>query len=190
MIDRKELIKRSIDKGVPSSRVAMRLLVLSPTAAFEGAEEDEFHIIEEVAEFLDVSVRAIHSCGSAKLGFSPTKNSDFVRGESDLDLAIIDADCFTRCISEVIIATNQYRDRAGFAEGHYRSFTAYLAKGIFRPDFMPNCSHKSDWVRFFDELSRKHQAVFEKITAAVYLSDDAFNMKQSESLDSFVRNYL
>jgi len=189
-MDRKELIRRSMHQGVPVGLLAMRLLVLSPTAAFEGDEESEFSIIEEISSFTSVSVRAVHACGSAKLGFSPRKNTDFAQGESDLDVAIIDADCFTRMMGEVIVATNRYRDLSGFPQGSFNSFSKYLAKGIFRPDYMPDCELRRTWVRFFDDLSRRYQDRFEKISAFIYLSDNSFNMKQSESMEEFAKEFL
>jgi len=189
-MDRKELIRRSVGGGLSTSRIAMRLFILSPTAAFEGDEEEEFSIIEEISEFASVSVRSIHACGSAKLGFSPRKNTDFRKGESDLDVAIIDADFFTRMMDGMIVATNRYKDLSGFAQGSYSTFSKYLAKGIFRPDLMPECDLKRKWVGFFDDLSRRNQSRFDKVSAFVYLSDSAFRMKQSESMDEYAKEFL
>lgn len=189
-MDRRELIRDSSKRGVSTQDLAMRVLVLSPTVAFAGREEIGFEIVEECSRFFGVSVRAIHSCGSAKLGFSPKHNTEFNIGASDLDLAVIDTDCFIRCISDVMIATQQYRDRSGFAQGGYRSFSSYMVKGIFRPDFMPDCKLSRDWRKFFDDISRRYQGVFSSISAAVYLSDESFKMRQAESIDGFIRGYL
>lgn len=184
-MDRKRVIVESIGKGTSSSDVAMRMLVLSPTVAFEGCEDIGFSITESIAEFFSVSVRSVHVCGSAKLGFSPVKKTPFSRGESDLDVAIIDHDCFNRYVGEVIVATNQYRDRRGFARKHgavgstYDSFVECLAKGIFRPDMMPYCDARKSWMEFFRKLSLDHSSVFSKISAGIYLSDVAFRLKQS-----------
>jgi hypothetical protein len=189
-LDRKKLIHECIKQRGSETQLAMRLLVLSPTHAFEGREEVGFSIIEEAARFFDVSVRAVHACGSAKLGFSPVKGSEFVIAESDLDLAIIDGHCFNRYLGQVIEATNQYRDLTGFRRGPsgdspYNSFVKYLAKGIFRPDFMPMCRARSEWFSFLQDLSKKHSSVFGKISAGLYLSDQAFQLRQSEALAEF-----
>lgn len=187
-MDSKKILVESIARGDSSERVAMRMLVLSPTHAFKGCEDLGFEIIEEVADFFDVSVRSVHACGSAKLGFSPVKGTDFVAGHSDLDLAIIDHDCFNSYVGAVIAATRQYRDRTGFnrASGNtYRSFVDYLAKGMFRPDLMPYCEKRRVWMDFFGRLSIKNQSSFSSISAAIYLSDQAFRLKQSVVLAEF-----
>lgn len=189
-MDRREAIRNGATAQISSEELAMRMLVLAPTVAFQGREETGFGIVEECARFLNVSVRSVHCCGSAKLGFSPRSNADFALGSSDLDLAIIDTECFIRCISAVIKETRQFRDRTGFAEGAYRSFSTYTVRGIFRPDFMPDCELARSWTKFFDDISRRHQSVFSKITATVYLSDDSFKMRQAESIDHFIGGYL
>lgn len=168
----------------------MRLMILSPTKAFEGREEIEFEIIERIAHFFDISVRSVHSCGSAKLGFSPVKGSEFVDAESDLDIAIIDHDCFIKHVGAVISATNQYRVLTGFprnADGQstYNSFIKYLAKGIFRPDLMPIGDIRKDWFSFFNKLSNSYRSVFSNISAGIYLSDTAFQLKQSDVIKSY-----
>ena len=166
----------------------MRLMVLTPTFAFEGREDIGYQITEQAATFFNVSVRAVHACGSAKLGFSPYKGTDFAIGTSDLDLAIIDENCFTRYLGEVIAVTKQYRQRTGFQRGEnncYDSFVAYLAKGIFRPDLMPYCETRKKWLEFFGKMSVKYQSQFKSVSAAIYLSDQAFRMKQSSVIMEF-----
>lgn len=184
-MDRKKIIVESIGRGALSTDVAMRMLVLSPTVAFEGCEDIGFSITEAVANFFSVSVRSVHVCGSAKLGFSPVKATPFSPGQSDLDIAVIDHDCFNRYVGDVIIATDQYRNRTGFVRRHgaagssYDSFVAYLAKGVFRPDMMPYCSARTEWMNFFRGLSSKYSDKFSRISAGVYLSDISFKLKQS-----------
>ena len=187
-LDRKKAIIDCIGRGDSGEQVAMRLMVLSPTFAFEGKEDIGFEITESVADFFNVSVRSVHVCGSAKLGFSPHKGTEFIIGSSDLDLAVIDENCFTRYVDEVISVTKQYRKRTGFQRGDnnsYNSFVAYLAKGIFRPDLMPYCDTRRKWLEFFGSMSIKYSQLFESISAAIYLSDQAFRMKQSTSITEF-----
>ena len=192
-MDRKKLIVDCVEKRSSENQLAMRLLVLAPTHAFEGREEVGFAIVEEVADFFGISVRAVHACGSAKLGFSPLKGTDFVLAKSDLDLAIIDGHCFNRHLGNVIETTNQYRDRTGFRRSGdgvsaYDSFIRYIAMGIFRPDFMPTCAAKAAWFDFFRDLSRQHASIFGKISAGLYLSDQAFQLRQAKGIADFARN--
>jgi len=191
MLDRKEAMRQSVSSGMASDVVAMRLLILSPTVAFDGLEEREFEIIERISQFFGVSIRSVHACGSAKLGFSPRRGSEFVFGESDFDVSIIDPDCFTWYVGEVIRETRQYQDRSSFeSTARYKSFVEYLAKGMFRPDFMPNIPAKMKWMQFFDEISRLNQDLFQKVTATIYLSDSAFGIKQAKSIDDFVQGVV
>lgn len=192
-MDRKKLIVDCVEKKNSENQLAMRLLVLAPTHAFEGREELGFDIVEEVANFFDVSIRAVHACGSAKLGFSPFKGTDFVLAQSDLDLAIIDGHCFNRYLGNVIEVTNQYRNRTGFrrpasGESTYDSFIRYIAMGIFRPDFMPISKERSAWFDFFRKLSRKHSSIFSQISAGLYLSDQAFQLRQAKGIADFGRS--
>lgn len=130
-MDRAALLKQGISQGKDLSKLTVRALLLSQTFAFEAEQEIGFEITERVAEFFQVSVRAIHACGSAKLGFSPLKGTPFISAQSDLDLAIIDHDCFTTYLEAVIKETDQYRDLSGFPNSSYASFAKYIAKGIF-----------------------------------------------------------
>lgn len=181
-------MRQGFKSGVPLPKLAIRTLLLSPTYAFEQHHQTGFEITERVAEFFSVSVRAVHACGSAKLGFSPVKRTPFLPTESDLDLAIIDHDCFTRYLEIVIRETEQYRDLRGFQQGNYLSFSKYIAKGIFRPDFMPASEARKKWFAFFGKLSQEYSGLFLKISAGIYLSDSSFELKQSEALKSFLED--
>lgn len=185
-MDRAEYLRQGIAQGKSLSTLTLRTLLLSPTFAFEDRADLGFEIIERVAEFFSVSIRAVHVCGSAKLGFSPVKRTPFQLAQSDLDLAIIDPDCFTKYVEIVIKETEQYRDLSKFPDRTYGSFAKYLAKGIFRPDMMPFCDARKDWLGFFGNLTREYSEFFMGVSAGLYLSDRAFEIKQSTSLQDFL----
>ncbi|MGF6494947.1 hypothetical protein ABIE56_003145 [Luteibacter sp. 621] len=171
--------------------VSSELFLLAPTHGFSGWEEESFALFQEIARFFQVSVRSIHICGSAKLGFSPTKKTPFAHGVSDLDVAVVDPHCFQRYVEAVVLHTKNYSDRTSFrrspdGRATYDNFKAYLSKGMLRPDLMPVMPIQASWSRFFSHLSRKHAARFKRITAAVYLSDSLFAMKQMGALQHFI----
>lgn len=188
-----------IEKAAKSQRSLYELsndvFILGPTASFFGWEESSFELVAAIATFFGVSVRAVHFCGSAKLGFSPIKLHSFTAGKSDLDVAILDAHCFRRYHELVLLETKQMRFRHKFpriTDRHtgeqtsgFSAFCAYLSKGVFRPDLMPAMREKVEWQSFFNELSRRYKSRYKSISAAIYLSDVAFNLKQADALQSF-----
>jgi hypothetical protein len=190
LLDHAHLMREGMARGTPISKVASRALFLTPTYAFEQNRHLGFEITERVADFFRVSVRAVHVCGSGKFGFSPVKNTPFIPTESDLDFAVIDSDCFTRYLDAVIVSTDQYRDLSGFprinGNPNYASFAKYLAKGMFRPDMMPVCDERRHWNEFFGTLSQDYAGSFLAVSAGLYLSDKAFELKQSAVLRDYV----
>lgn len=195
-LDYANLIERAAKSQRPLYELSNDIFILGPTASFSGWEENSFELITSIANFFNVSVRTVHFCGSAKLGFSPIKLHNFVEGKSDLDVAILDAHCFRRYHELVLLETKQMRFRhkfpwrqdrqSGERVSMYDSFMSYIAKGVFRPDLMPDMDEKVAWLSFFNELSRTHKGRYRSISAAIYLSDVAFNLKQADALQSFV----
>ncbi|UPG93900.1 hypothetical protein [Luteibacter aegosomatissinici] len=184
-------IERAAVAKRPLLAVCSELFLLGPTHGFAGWEEESFALFHEIADFFQVSVRAIHVCGSAKLGFSPTKKTQFTAGSSDLDVAVVDPQCFQRYVERIVHETNGYRDRSAFprkddGRSLYEDFKYYMAKGMLRPDLMPLIAERVEWARFFAGLSRKHSRRFKRISAAVYLSDSLFAMKQMSALQQYI----
>lgn len=194
-MDYATLIEKAARSKRPLYELSNDVFILGPTASFLGWEESSFELISSIAAFFKVSVRSVHFCGSAKLGFSPIKLHDFVHGESDLDVAILDAHCFRKYHELVLIETKQMRFRQKFPwiydkqtgerKSGYESFMSYISKGVFRPDLMPNMPEKIEWLSFFNNLSRVYRGRYKSISAAIYLSDVAFNLKQADTLQIF-----
>ena len=80
--------------------------------------------------------------------------------------------------------TNGYKDQTKFLRSKngmnmFNSYKNYLIKGIFRPDLMPNSPAKTDWFRFFENLSAEFSSHFKSINAGLYLSQTYFEHRQS-----------
>lgn len=137
-------------------------------------------IIKEVADFFAVSPRSMQLCGSAKLGFSTLKNTDFVVGRSDLDIAILDSNCFCKYLEIVAMETDDLQNTTLFSDSDaIRRYKSLLTRGIIRSEILPSIKAKINWDRFFNDLSIRNSAIFSKISAALYLSDQSFVRKQA-----------
>jgi hypothetical protein len=175
-----------------SEKVAARRLFLfnsSIVLASHGAAA--FQIIDAVSRHFKVPFRSIAISGSSQTGYSYAKNRDFVAGESDLDLAIIDSRVFQAHSELVYYLTNAYRDLTRFPVENGVSkadeFRDYLIKGYFRPDLMPYCETKLNWVKFFNELSSRYLNLFKNINCGVFLSEGFFEGKQKVTIDRMRR---
>lgn len=183
---------QAIDVGISSKKsyneIARKVFLSYPTQAFIGDEDREYEILNEVAEQFRVSITSIHVAGSAKLGFSPHKKTSFTPRHSDLDLAIIDAQLFTRYMEFGLDVSRNYTDGSRFpirdGKSTKQTYVNYLARGIFRPDLMPIGIPRAEWTNFFGVLSKKHSALFRSISAAVYISQSCFESKQRSAISA------
>lgn len=188
-MDHIQAIELGLGAKAPYNEIARKIFLTYPTAAFLGEEERQYEVFNEISSFLGVSISSIHVCGSAKIGKSVHKKTDFEKGKSDLDVAIVDAGLFTRYLNIGLAETNSYSDRAKFPRRNgastFDEYSSYLARGIFRPDLMPICAQRANWRDFFSLLSDRHLCLFGSISAAVYVSELCFEYKQR----SVIRNY-
>jgi len=180
----------AIDAGLaakrPYNEIARKVFLTYPTKAFVGKEECQFEILNAVSGFCRVSITAVQVAGSAKLGHSLHKKTMFTPGQSDLDLAIIDGPLFTSYLEVGLKLSKGYSDGASFpirgSISTQAEYLRYLARGIFRPDLMPNGPERADWGNFFGQLAAKHVALFKSISAAIYLSQGCFESKQRSAI--------
>jgi hypothetical protein len=132
---------------------------------------------------------SVQVAGSAKLGKSFHKNTDFKKGESDLDIAVIDADLFIRFIEVVSKVSKGYSDRSKFplknGTSRFDEYISYISKGIFRPDLMPSCGERADWNKFFGKLSGDNTDLFKNINAGIYASQYFFESKQRSCIATY-----
>jgi hypothetical protein len=171
-------------RGLSTLELAERYCLIGSSYASSLFEEEMIQIIKEAAGFFEVSSRSIQLCGSAKFGFSLIKNTDFQPGRSDLDLAILDANCFGRYLEMVAVETKDLQERTLFADdAALKRYKSLLSRGIIRSDILPSIKARAEWDGFFNGLSLRNAKLFSKITAAVYLSDRSFIRKQATAFE-------
>lgn len=172
--------------------IARKIFLVYPTKVFVGNEEQQYVITNEIARQFDVPITSIQVAGSGKTGRSFFQQRDFVPGESDLDIAIIDARLFSKYMEIVYAETRGYTVKTGFRIRNgistFDEYLAYLTKGIFRPDLMPAGKEKASITNFFGLLSRSHTDLFKDINAAIYLSELFFESKQRSAIKNHINN--
>lgn len=181
-MDHLEAIDAGLAANKPYNEIARKVFLTYPTMAFVGDEERQFEILDAVSGFCKVPITCIHTAGSAKIGHSIHKKTAFTPGESDLDLAIIDSQLFTSYLEAGLNLSKGYSDGASFpirdGNSTQNEYLRYLARGIFRPDLMPNGTQRAAWRNFFGRLTTKHTQIFSSISGAIYLSQGCFESKQ------------
>jgi len=152
----------------------------SPVLQDAAISKPAFEILNAVADRFAIPFRAVMVVGSGHTGYSYFKKRDFTLKISDLDLAIVDTRTFCRYSELAFNATHGYSDLTSFKDSvQAESFKAYLTRGIFRPDKMPNCAARRDWFTYFGRLTMTHSELFSSINCGIYQSDVFFEAKQS-----------
>lgn len=175
--------------GATPLDIAARAYVESPTAAFVDRPDEGARLVGEIARRLAVPVDGIRVSGSAQLGFSLMHGKPFVHGKSDLDIAIVDPALAARFRHTVRAATDDLRRVDAFRPAHFAghrtatqvrdAYIAFESEGLIRPDLMPDCAAKRDFLALFADLSATHASRYAEITGLVYASPPIFLHKQS-----------
>lgn len=170
-----------------NSRAVERVFCFDECFVFKENRDQGFEILQSIAEHFKVPLRSVHVVGSAQLGYSFMKDRDFVAGDSDLDIAIVHSKMFLEYHELCYKITNKYRNLTVFPRhGNLEPsevatlFRENLAKGYFRPDYMPLSDERREWLQFFERLGDAYVDKFKKITCGIYLSQMFFTSKQEE----------
>lgn len=164
---------------------ARRIYFDRPSYALDGKHDVEFKIKSAVSEFFGLAFRSVVFTGSAQLGFSPHKDTAFIPGQSDLDVACIDSGLFQKYWEYILTETYAFSNQNKFIDPNHAEklkdqilrrgmiFVRYLPKGILRRETM----------QFLDGLSVEHRALFKSITVAFYVNEYSFCWKQNTAID-------
>lgn len=193
MWDYKKNLEDNRIRRTTSGEMARKLFLSYPTSAFIDDHEVEFEIRDRVRRLYQIPISSVQVIGSAKTGFSLIKKTDFKKGISDLDLAIIDPAIFTKIweeahdISRGFEATRftdlpQSNGQIVHGSGQKR-FLQYLQRGIIAPDFLPQGELRRKIISDFSRITKSHENSFSKISAFFYASEYFFQAKQKESID-------
>ena len=143
---------------------------------FQEREEELYDFRKRIAEGLHVSFHEVFITGSAKLGFSPHKGTEFSY-DSDIDIAIISPALFESIMKHIYkFQVDLRRSRRAIDERElamYHDFLEYTAIGWIRPDKLPLSFKinelKNGWFDFFNDLSHgKSEVGNYKVTAGIF----------------------
>ncbi|MDR6803136.1 hypothetical protein J2Y45_000406 [Dyadobacter sp. BE34] len=187
-----ESIQQGLDAQRKHTDIARKIFITHPTSAFIENEEKQFDILDEVSQFFKIPITHVHVVGSSKIGQSLHKKTKFTLGKSDLDIALVDSNLFIYYSEMIYTITRGFNDLSNFSlnkngVSNFEEYSQYLLKGIFRPDLMPSCKGRADWLSFFGKLSRKHSALFGGINASIYLSQHYFEVKQISTIKNYIK---
>lgn len=176
-----------------------QLFFLHGTHSFQNKLTQSHSIISLVSKKFNLPFTHIKVTGSAHLGISLHKNTPFQERNSDLDLAIIDANLYSLVLEAIIKETKRYNQKENFRieqiekdgktneVNHYEMYMKWISEGVIHPKYFPLGEYKKEWDSFFSNLSRKNRSFFKNISACVYLSEEAFKRKQLSSINSILR---
>lgn len=162
---------------------------LTDTAYYFLDKKDLYlEIKDEISLETEVPLSMIRVCGSAYWGRSFSAGRNFLPGESDLDVALVDERLYVRSLTEVRNITKNYSNLTYFRSGPTSPniFQEYaFKKGIIRTDVMPSTSLKLKLDAISAKISKKYIDHFAKITFLIYDSETSFTVKQIRPTKKF-----
>jgi hypothetical protein len=186
----KSELARQIKSGRKREEIIRSLYLIRPTFSFLSNYVCAEEILVEVSSFFNIPINKILVCGSAKIGFSLYKGTDFIPGYSDLDLAIVDADLFSKYFDIVLKETNAYNKQTMFKDSEVaKRYIGGVSKGCINPKNMPNIDKKVEINDFFSTLSQRYRNIYASISVCFYLSEASFQRKQQTALHTWVSNF-
>lgn len=148
-----------------------------------------FSLREKISLTLRIPINGVVLAGSAHIGWSVRRNTSYDRNTSDLDFAVIDSGVFQLAINTVVSLTGAYTNNTRFERTYHLSeFRDYASRGIIRPELLPRCDLKSQWLKLNSDLTREAIAIAQKASFVVYLSETLFIGKQLCALNKIRGN--
>jgi len=171
-----EKIKRSSDEELFD--FSRKYMLHGTPHVFTGRDDDYYEFRKRISNNFRIPFHEIYIMGSAKLGFSPRKETVF-DFDSDIDVAIISGFLFEEIMRQIAAFQRQYRTaRRAIQERElnmYHDFLEYVALGWIRPDKLPVSfkmrTLKDEWFEFFTSISHgKSEVGNYKVSAGVFKS--------------------
>src|SRR5438094_10293333 len=122
-------VKLGLKQGLRNEVISRKIYTIYPAFAFEGDLDKQFEIYNAISNEFKVPITSIQMVGSAKTGYSYVKDKSFNKGESDLDIAIVDPFLFQKYSEIVIKETAGFTDLSNFKD--INQYSKYIMKGIF-----------------------------------------------------------
>ncbi|MBR8609464.1 hypothetical protein QDR68_16075 [Acinetobacter baumannii] len=183
-------LKEQVTQGRKRHEIIRNFYILRPSCTFTHKYDYAEKIMEEVAAYFSIPLNCILVCGSAQLGFSLAKNTIFLPGGSDLDLAIIDSGLYVKYFDDILKITNNYNRTNLFVTNEVKlNYLNFVSKGIINPKYMPNSELKRELKNFFTSVSAKYRDYYASVSVCFYLSEYSFQRKQQSALSTWISNY-
>lgn len=165
-----------------------QLLDLCRETLFQGIpyvfneDKKKFYLFRKrIADYWKVHYHDIHITGSAVLGFSIFKQTDFSL-DSDIDVAIISNELFEEIMKDIHKYQLDFRENRALLSkqdiSKYHKFLEYIAMGWIRPDLLPTnliediSILKDNWMDFFKSISNNKSEVGNyEVSAGVFKSN-------------------
>ena len=175
-MNRTEFIALIKETDSDIERIVRKHIFHGTPVVFNSREDDYFDFRNQIASHFGVSFHEVFIVGSAKLGFSCHKDSEFSL-ESDIDVVIVNEKLFEEFY--LTICKYQYElDNSLITitldeSKEYNRFLRYLIKGWMRPDKLPAkiqaYINKGEWFNFFTSISYNKSCVGNyKVAAGLY----------------------
>jgi len=185
---------RSIANSIknPEER-ARRIYFGEKTFALRDNEGAEFDIKSRIADYFKCDYRNVVFCGSAHLGFSPSKDTNFSPSNSDLDVAIIDGYLFHEVWKNLVEYSRAFSDLTVFGSDpgaiqRASDLREMLSKrGVIHLHNLPFKGFFLADRHFLDDVSKRYASLFEKISVSFYISEYAFAWKQNSAIQDMLR---
>lgn len=177
--DRVRFVQKTLFHGIPH--------------VFDGRENDYFEFRNRIANKFNVGFHEVFIVGSAKLGFSFYKSTEF-NYDSDIDVVIVNEKLFEEFyfkITEYQYKLDRMYRTVNLKELEiYSDFLKYLVKGWMRPDKLPTSFQvsllKSDWFNFFDSISNDKSEVGNyKVSAGLFKNYTYLEKYYTRSVEDF-----
>ena len=182
-----------VDDQEKRLRFVQKFLFHGTPHVFNKRESDYFEFRTKIANKFNVGFHEVFIVGSAKLGFSFYKNTEFDY-DSDIDVVIVNEKLFEEFYFK--ITDYQYKlDRLYRTVNMkelkiYSEFLRYLVKGWMRPDKLPTSFQvnllKTEWFDFFNSLSNgKSEVGNYKVTAGLFKNYTYLEKYYTRSVEDF-----
>lgn len=179
----RDSIHKRLARSAEYRTIAREIYLSYPTFSFVDQPEKEFIIRDEISRFCNVEFFSIHFGGSAKTGESYHKENFFEFGRSDLDAAVINPGLFLSYLEVTLEVTDNFSDLTGFSDiTHADTIRKYITNGIIVPEYMPTCPQRTEWLSFFNNLSRGNLDLFDNINGWIYSTQKTFEMKFAKTI--------
>lgn len=179
--ERLHFLRKNIFHGIPH--------------VFDSREDEYFEFRCRIAEQFDINYQSVFIIGSAKLGFSYFKETQFSYN-SDIDVAIVSQELFENFFLKICDYQYEldkfYKVPSERELEDYDRFLKYLVKGWMRPDLLPLSfnikSLKHEWFNFFQSLSHgKSQVGNYKVAAGLYKNFTYLEKYHLNSINEFYK---